>query len=165
MAPGVVVGPDVACQGVAPGQTDPEPGQPAAQPVVCVVKVQRVVSTTTSDLLCPVCQASDARVLAARAAVPQDQYPVVCTREWLRGQELDIGDKFHDEVCECFVTTPFPAGDWPDKSNSERRYFLYQTCAWALGVTGPGVRARHTRCVQDEIADRYGASEVGFRAA
>lgn len=102
--------------------------------------------------LCPVCD--DDRVTGVEGA------PIVCTTEWLRGQELEVADEdLGTRTALCWETDPFE--DDPSALPKNRRFFHYTTIARLLG--GTGRRVQLPGCVEDKIQDLYGESKTGFK--
>ena len=87
-----------------------------------------------------------------------------CVVDWLRGQQL----RTDRATAFCWESDPFPISDFPDTSPAERRFFHYHNIAKLLGAKGPKKRAKLPRCVQKEIAARYGdmhgaPTKVGYQ--
>lgn len=101
--------------------------------------------------MCPVCD--DDRVTGLEGA------QVVCTTEWLQGQELELEDIDGARTAICWETDPFE-GD-SSALPKHRRFFHYKTIARLLG--GQGRRVQLPGCVEDKVQSLYGESEVGFR--
>lgn len=79
-----------------------------------------------------------------------DQRDRDCVVDWLNGALLSS-----DETqCSCFQSDPFDDRAVP-KLAKEKRYFMYQQIAKALGVTGKGKRAKLPGCVTRKIAHMY----------
>ena len=65
---------------------------------------------------------------------------------------------------------PFPAAEWPEMKNNNRRYFYYRALAKKLGATGRHTRAKLpvAACLVKRIAQMYpdargAATKVRFR--
>ena len=85
-----------------------------------------------------------------------------CVVVKLTGEYLAQGGK----NCDCFESDPFPAADFPDKTNNNRRFFAYRTIAAKLGMGGS--RVKHAPCVQRAINEWFpkpvSETPVGFLA-
>lgn len=83
----------------------------------------------------------------------------LCTREWLRGQQLYGDEKVDRRSCLCFETDPYEGV--PNVPEKTRRYFYYRTIALRLG--GGYGRVKLPRCVELQIEELHGRSTTGFK--
>ena len=93
-----------------------------------------------------------------------------CVVQWLTGQLLTNDDDGQSTACDCFQSDPFPAAEWPEMKNNNRRYFYYRALAKKLGATGRHTRAKLpvAACLVKRIAQMYpdargAATKVRFR--
>ena len=120
----------------------------------------RCGDTGNTLLLCKECDADHPLVVKA---VGEDEKERDCVCEWLTGVQLsdDRATAF------CWDTDPFPAEDFPEVRQSERRFFHYRTIAKKLGAVGNQRRAKLPPCVAKRIAQKYAdpdgeATKVGY---
>lgn len=97
--------------------------------------------------LCPIC---DDDLIEDVGEQPEKQ----CTTDWLRAREVE----WDDRTWPCF-SDPFE-GDL-SVPNQRKRYFHYRAIASELEAQRR--RVELPGCVQAEISDKFGDSEVGFQ--
>lgn len=84
-----------------------------------------------------------------------DSANIVCTTDWLRGQELE----WDNHTCLCFETDPY---EGEEVESRRKRFFLYSSISRLLGAHGR--RVDLPCCVKQQIEELYGESQTGFQA-
>ena len=125
-------------------------------------RVQKGRKVLYKELMCPLHSKGDEDVEEVVETAGWGARPRVCTVEWLTGRILDGGERLDNEVVDCFETHPYAKDEWPDKTDRERRFFMWHTIAKELGCTGARDRGEPSRCVKERVQSLYGASQRGF---
>ena len=124
--------------------------------VVYGVRTSTVEDPGSYTLYCPVCDYDGVGSELARALVDDDHIERVCMKEWLTGRPIQGGIRFDYESCLCFVSSPFEKESHPDKTDQQRRFFMWMGIAKEIGMSGKGVRAKHAKCVLARVRELYG---------
>ena len=149
----------VEAQGVdgCGGEAEAAPG--ASPPALHVICVQRGKKATSTALLCPVHDMDDDEAAQAAQTAADEGATMMCTVDWLRGRLLEADG----QVWEAWEGHPYTTEAFAGKKGGrEKRWCTRTGCVRALVRTEKGHRSKLPPCVESQIQEMYGVSEVGF---